>query len=73
MFSVPSGYPINPNSGQNWEGTGVQPDVVVAAPAAFDTSYVHALQHVIGLGGHGYRRSILDEAEQEMTSRSQRT
>jgi hypothetical protein len=71
MFSVPSGYPINPDSGQGWEGTGVRPDIEVNADAALDTSYRQALQHVIGLGGDGHRRPILDEAEREMTRRSQ--
>lgn len=41
MFSVPSGYPINPQSGQSWEGR-VRPDVEVDADTAFDTSHVHA-------------------------------
>lgn len=27
MFSVPSGYPVNPVSNSNWEGAGVVPDV----------------------------------------------
>lgn len=31
MFSVPSGYPINPHSGKGWEGTGVRPDIEVGA------------------------------------------
>ena len=73
MFSVPSGYPINPKSGQGWEGTGVRPDVEVDAAAALDTSYLRALQHVIRLGGDSQRRPILDEAVQEMASRSQHT
>jgi Peptidase family S41/N-terminal domain of Peptidase_S41 in eukaryotic IRBP len=70
MFSVPSGYPINPVSQQNWEGTGVLPDIETTAAAAFDTAYRLALHHVIGLGGDGHRRLILDEAVEGLKSRT---
>jgi Peptidase family S41 len=73
MFSVPSGFPINPHSGKGWEGTGVRPDIQVGVDAAFDVTYERALQHVIDLGGDGYRRPILDEAAREMTTRVQHT
>ena len=35
---VPTGSPVNPFSGGNWEGTGVQPDVRVPSAAALDTA-----------------------------------
>ncbi len=38
MFSVPSGYPVNPISGTNWEGVGVAPDVAIDAGEALDTA-----------------------------------
>ncbi len=72
MFSVPSGYPVNPISGRGWEETGVPPDVEVNADSALDTSYRLALEHVIALGGGGHRCHILHEAAQVMTSLSQR-
>ena len=62
MFSVPSGGPVNPVSGRGWEGIGIRPDVQVDAAAAHSAAYGMALEHVIGLGGDGHRRPILDEA-----------
>src|SRR3546814_15709775 len=35
---VPTGSPVNPFSGGNWEGTGVQPDVRVPSAEAFDAA-----------------------------------
>ena len=37
------GRAINPISGTNWEGTGVQPDIEVPADQALDTAYLDAL------------------------------
>jgi C-terminal processing protease CtpA/Prc len=39
LAAVPSGYPVDPMSGGNWEGTGVQPDIEVAAGDAFGVAY----------------------------------
>jgi hypothetical protein len=38
MISVPSARAINPITKTNWEGTGVEPDVKVAADQALDTA-----------------------------------
>jgi C-terminal processing protease CtpA/Prc len=62
MFSVPSGYPVNPVSGEGWEGTGVAPDIEVDPYEALDVAYMHALEHVITLDGEGHRRHVLEEA-----------
>ena len=43
MAAVPSGYPVDPVSGGNWEGVGVQPDVAVPASDAFGAGYELAL------------------------------
>ncbi len=43
VMHLPTGRPINPISGTNWEGTGVEPDVAVPANQAFDTAYTMAL------------------------------
>lgn len=40
---VPTGRPINPTTGTNWEGTGVEPDVKVAAADALPTAQALAL------------------------------
>ena len=40
---IPSGRAINPITKTNWEGTGVSPDIAVAADKALDTAYRDAL------------------------------
>lgn len=43
---IPSGRAINPITGTNWEGTGVKPDVPVAAAVAVDTAHTLARERV---------------------------
>jgi retinol-binding protein 3 len=42
-MSLPFGRAINPISGTNWEGTGVEPDVKVPAPEALTVAHARAL------------------------------
>jgi peptidase S41-like protein len=44
---VPSGRAVNPVTGTNWEGTGVRPDVPVAADAALQTAHRRALERLL--------------------------
>jgi retinol-binding protein 3 len=44
--SLPFGRAINPVSGTNWEGTGVEPDVKVPAAEALDEAHARALAAV---------------------------
>jgi C-terminal processing protease CtpA/Prc len=44
--TVPNSRSINPVTGTNWEGTGVDPDVAVPAGEAFDVAYQDALSKV---------------------------
>jgi len=53
---------LHPETGENWEGTGVRPDIPVDAEKAFDTAYTLALAHVLELGEDGPRRQVADEA-----------
>jgi C-terminal processing protease CtpA/Prc len=46
-ITVPVARSVNPITGTNWEGTGVEPDVAVPAGEAFDVAYRMALQHVV--------------------------
>jgi hypothetical protein len=51
---VPSGRAINPITNTNWEGTGVKPDVAVAADAALDTAHRLAREKIAsGAGSDG--------------------
>jgi C-terminal processing protease CtpA/Prc len=44
---IPVARSVNPVTGTNWEGTGVEPDVAVPADQAFDHAYRAALDHVL--------------------------
>jgi C-terminal processing protease CtpA/Prc len=66
LSGVPSGYPVNPVSGTNWEGVGVRPDIPVPAEQAFETAYKLALQHVLDLGEEGARRDIVAHARRSL-------
>lgn len=44
---ISGGSPINPVTGRNWEGTGVVPDIAVAAADALQTAQVDALKAII--------------------------
>ncbi|MET9614913.1 S41 family peptidase [Kitasatospora indigofera] len=46
--TVPVGRAVNPVSGANWEGTGVQPDVPCAAAEALDRAHALALARLAG-------------------------
>jgi len=46
-ISLPFGRAINPITGTNWEGTGVEPDVAVAADEALDKAYELALAALV--------------------------
>lgn len=41
--NLPGGRPINPITGSNWEGTGVEPDVAAAEPEALTVAHVRAV------------------------------
>ena len=44
---IPVGRAINPISGKNWEGTGVEPDEKTSASDAFSTAHIEALRRIV--------------------------
>ncbi|MFD9460816.1 S41 family peptidase [Streptomyces sp. NPDC060027] len=46
--AIPVGRAVNPVSGTNWEGTGVQPDIACAAADSLDRAYALALARLAG-------------------------
>jgi C-terminal processing protease CtpA/Prc len=44
---LPVGRAINPHTGEDWEGVGVQPDVPVPVEQALEVAYKLALEGVI--------------------------
>jgi Peptidase family S41/N-terminal domain of Peptidase_S41 in eukaryotic IRBP len=65
--AVPFARSVNPVTGSNWQGTGVVPDVAVAAEQAYDVAYAKALRHVLALDD--VPPPILDEAREALASR----
>ena len=59
MAMLPFGRAINPISGTNWEGTGVAPDIAVAAADALDTAYAKALEALAERAGDEERKRSL--------------
>lgn len=47
VMHLPSGRPINPISGTNWEKTGVEPHIAIEAEKAYDTAYLMALEQLL--------------------------
>lgn len=58
-ITVPVARSVNPTTGTNWEGTGVEPDVSVPADDAFRLAYREALQHVTATA---IEPAVLEEA-----------
>jgi len=46
-MSLPFGRAINPISGTNWEGVGVEPDIAVEADMALDMARLTAMQNLV--------------------------
>jgi hypothetical protein len=69
VIGVPYARAINPITKTNWEGTGVAPDVSVAAPQAFDTAYLLALEQIVASTTDPGRKAglqrVLDEKKQK--------
>jgi len=43
-MSLPFGRAVNPITGTNWEGTGIEPHIAVPVDQAFDVAYLEALK-----------------------------
>jgi Peptidase family S41/N-terminal domain of Peptidase_S41 in eukaryotic IRBP len=67
-ISVPFARSVNPITGTNWEGTGVVPDVPVAAADAYDVAYGMALRHVLSLNPPPPIQDEASEALARMTA-----
>ena len=65
-IAVPFARSVNPVTGTNWQGTGVVPDVAVAADQAFDVAYARALRGVLELAG--VPRRIAHEARDALVA-----
>ena len=58
MF-VPTGRPVSPISGTNWEGVGVKPDIEAPARDALKLAHLDALRTLESASQDGERKSYL--------------
>jgi hypothetical protein len=63
---LPTGRAINPVTGTNWEGTGVQPDVATDAGAALGTAHAAALRGILATTRDSARRAALERILQHV-------
>jgi Peptidase family S41 len=55
---VSNSTPINPVTGTNWEGKGVQPDITIPAEQSLERAHILALQDVLKKGGGSAAREV---------------
>ncbi len=46
LVLLPNYRPIDPLTGTNWEGTGIQPDVKITADKAKETAHIYAIENI---------------------------
>ncbi len=66
---IPNGRPINPITGTNWEGAGIEPEIAVPADGALTAAYREALRQVVaGLKGAEAlpEKALRQEAEEAL-------
>jgi C-terminal processing protease CtpA/Prc len=61
---VPIGRPINPVSGTNWEGTGVEPDIAVPQEQALTVAHRMALEDLLDKLGDAPKGAARTQAEE---------
>lgn len=59
VISLPTGYPVHPVTGGDWEGSGVEPHIPVPEEEALKTAHLHALENLIEQTEGEERRRLL--------------
>jgi hypothetical protein len=59
-LSVPFGRAVNPVTGTNWEGTGVEPHISVPADEAFDVAQIEAVKALMEKDPDQEERGLLE-------------
>jgi len=68
-MAIPVGTVIDPKTGTDWEGKGVEPDVVVSAGKAWDIAYQEALEKSLTSDPARWQRVEIQWALQEVAAR----
>ncbi len=69
VISIPYGRAINPITGTNWEGTGVEPHIKVPAKEALSVAHLEALKALLSECGNDKRKAGLEWAVRGLEAR----
>ncbi len=73
LATIPYGRAINPITGTNWEGTGIEPDLACPAESALDVAYAEALKRAAERAPNEARRTELHWTMEEAQARTRET
>jgi retinol-binding protein 3 len=68
VVNIPSGQPVNPITGTNWEGVGVTPDVAVPAALALSKAHSLVIERLTAEASDPERRSMLEAVAMKLDS-----
>lgn len=60
VLGLPTYRPIDPLTGTNWEGTGIQPDIEVTADKAKETAHIKAIENIANQASNPDAKWLLD-------------
>jgi retinol-binding protein 3 len=60
LVFLPKHRPIDPLTGTNWEGTGIQPDIEVTADKAKETAHIKAIENIANQASNPDAKWLLD-------------
>jgi hypothetical protein len=66
---IPTGRAINPVSGTNWEGVGIEPDIAVPQDEALDKAHLAAVGRLLEKGGEEPLKQVLKWAHDGLKAR----
>jgi len=68
VVNMPSGRPVNPVTGTNWEGIGVKPDIPVSSRSALSRAHTLAIERLMAEAPDPVSRSMLDAVVMKLES-----
>jgi C-terminal processing protease CtpA/Prc len=70
QVAIPTGRPVSPVTGSNWEGRGVEPDREVPAEEALDVAHRLALESLLARASDQAAKARLEAALRTLTASS---
>jgi Peptidase family S41/N-terminal domain of Peptidase_S41 in eukaryotic IRBP len=68
VVNMPSGQPVNPITGTNWEGIGVKPDIPLSSAAALSRAHALAIERLTVEAPDPVSRSMLNAVAMKLES-----